>query len=75
MNLAAIRDERKITQQELADTIGITRQMISAIENGGRPSVDTAKKIAGVLGIEWTGFFDDDAPPNAYSTLQDATGA
>ena len=61
MDLAAIRDNRNITQQELADQIGITRQMISAIENGESPSVKTAKALASILGLNWYDFFPD--PP------------
>jgi len=34
--------------------------MISAIENGARPSVKVAKKIGKVLGFDWKFFFLDD---------------
>ena len=61
MDLAAIRDNRNVTQQELADNVGVTRQMISAIENGESPSVKTAKAIAKFLGFNWHEFFPD--PP------------
>jgi len=40
--------------------VGITRQMISAIENGAKPSVDTAKKIAVVINVDWHLFFQDE---------------
>ena len=59
MDIAAIRVGNGITQQMLADEIGVTRQMISAIENGANPSVETAKAIAAVLGFDWTLFFPD----------------
>ena len=61
MKLVALREAKKLTQQALADTVGVTRQMISAIENGANPSVKTAKKIANALGFEWTLFYDSQA--------------
>lgn len=40
--------------------VGISQQMYSKIERGeGNPSVDVAKKIAAVLGFEWTRFYDE----------------
>jgi len=52
-----------MTQKELAARVGISRTMITEIENGNaNPSVDVAKKIAAVLGFDWTRFFDDDPP-------------
>ena len=58
MNLAEIRKEKNMTQQELADLIKVKRQTISAIENGVNPKIETAKKIAKVLGFEWTKFYE-----------------
>lgn len=50
----------KRTQQAVADEIGIAQSTYGSIEVGSRrPSVDTAKKIAAVLGFEWTRFFDE----------------
>ena len=59
MNLAEIRKEKNMTQQELADLIKVKRQTISAIENGVNPKIETAKKIATVLGFEWTKFYEE----------------
>lgn len=53
------RELKGLTQQQLADLIGRDRSLIAKIENGSRPSVETAKKIAAILGFEWTRFFDD----------------
>ena len=61
MSLATIRSNQNVTQQALADSVGITRQMVSAIENGAKPSVETAKAIATELVFDWTRFFED--PP------------
>ncbi|TFF94736.1 MAG: transcriptional regulator [Promethearchaeota archaeon] len=46
-----IRDEKDLTQQELADLIGVSRQTIHYIEKGDyNPSLILAYKIADVLG-------------------------
>ena len=49
------------TQAEIAKAAGITQQMYSAIERGERrPSVKVAKRLASVLGFNWTRLYDDD---------------
>ena len=53
------REEIKLTQEQLAEIVGVDRSTITKIENGGRTSVKTAKKIAKVLGFEWTLFFNN----------------
>lgn len=56
--LKEARKKKKMTQQELADKVGVSRQQISNVENGRNElSVDLAKKIAVVLGIEWHSLF------------------
>lgn len=65
MDLAKLRRKKSLTQEKLAVQVGVTRQMISAIEcDGQRPSVDLAMKIADVLGFNWTKFYvkDTDEP-------------
>ena len=52
--------EKGMTQQEIADLVGLDRTTITKIENGATPSIDTAKKIAAVLGFRWTLFFEDE---------------
>lgn len=50
------------SQRLIAKNAGITQQMYSKIERGERtPSVDVAKKVAVVLGFDWTRFYDDEA--------------
>ena len=45
-----LRTDQGMTQQDLADEIGVTRQTIVAIERGGYvPSLALALKIAGVF--------------------------
>ena len=52
-NIRRLRFERKeMTQQELADRIGVTRQTVNAIElNKYSPSLEVAFKIAEVFGV------------------------
>lgn len=54
-----------LTQEQLAKMVGISRTMITEIENGkANPSVEVAKKIAAVLGFHWTKFFEDEQAAN-----------
>jgi putative transcriptional regulator len=47
-----LRALREMTQQELADRIGVTRQTIIAIEQDKySPSLETAFKVAIALGV------------------------
>lgn len=49
------------SQKDIADACGITQQMYCLIELGERrPSVEVAKKIAAVLGFDWTIFFEEE---------------
>lgn len=58
MDLKLIREEKSITQQQLADKIGKDRSLIAKIESGvTSPSVETAKAIANELSFDWTIFF------------------
>lgn len=62
MDLAAIRREKGLTQDAVASAACIARVTYTNIENGRRrPSPDAAKRIAAVLGIDWTEFFAEDA--------------
>jgi len=45
-------DRQEMTQQELADRIGVTRQTVNAIELGKySPSLEVAFRIADVFGV------------------------
>ncbi|MHC1772982.1 MAG: helix-turn-helix transcriptional regulator [Flexilinea sp.] len=60
IDLKEQRNQKKLTQSELAQKIGTTRPTITRYETGvRRPSVTVAKKIADVLGFDWTLFFED----------------
>lgn len=53
----------EMTQQQLADAIGVTRQTINAIEGGKySPSLEAAFQIASVFGKRVEEVFEWDAP-------------
>ena len=50
-----------MTQQELAEKVGVTRQTIFSIEKGKfKPSVELALKLAQVLGVSVEQLFELD---------------
>ena len=59
-----LRHEKGITQQELAESVGVTRQTINALENARyNPSLLLAYRIAKILGknsIEDVFVFNED---------------
>ena len=57
-----LRALRAMTQQELADQVGVTRQTVIAIEQDKySPSLETAFKVAIVLGVSLEQCFQYDA--------------
>ena len=62
--IAQLRKERRITQEELADAVEVTRQTIISLENGRyNPSILLAFKIARCFGqsIEEIFLYEEDA--------------
>lgn len=60
--LKNIRLGKKMTQHELAMETGLTHTSISRYESGKRTiSVETAKKLAMALGVEWTDIFEGES--------------
>lgn len=58
-NIRAIRHNQCLTQEAVALKAGISRATYTNIENGIRkPSVNMAKRIAEVLGFDWTKFYE-----------------
>lgn len=58
--LKKMRADANMTQQQVGEKAGITQQHYNFIEAGARrPSVEVAKRIAAVLGFDWTRFFED----------------
>lgn len=55
-----LRKEKKLSQDELAVRVGVSRKTISNIENGiTNPNVDTAARIADALGLSTSQVFFD----------------
>ncbi len=60
-NLRRFRTEKKLTQEELAERVGVSNQVISRYELGKmNPSFDTLEKISEVLFVEVYRFFIDE---------------
>lgn len=58
--LIAIREEKRFTQKYVSEQVGIAQPSYFNIEAGKRrPSVPVAKKIAAVLGFDWTRFYEE----------------
>ena len=54
MILRAHRQQRGMTQMQLANAVGVVQRRISEIENGTRPiGEDLARSLAGALGTDW----------------------
>ena len=59
IDLRRERTKKALTQEALATECGVQRTTISMIESGeNKPSVELAKKIANVLDLDWTAFFE-----------------
>jgi transcriptional regulator with XRE-family HTH domain len=54
------------SQEELADLIGKTRPLVSSIEQTGKGSIHTLRKICQVLGIEMDMLENDANEPDTY---------
>lgn len=54
LDLKTLREEKGMTQAQLADACGVIRQTISNIEVGlNRPSVTLAQRLGEVLDVPW----------------------
>lgn len=58
--LEEMRNKKGMSQKAVADAAGISQPTYSNIEKGKRGlTVDTAKRIATVMGFDWTRFFEE----------------
>lgn len=55
--IAALRKERGIKQEELAGYVGVTAQAVSKWENGGVPDTELIPKIADFFGVSIDALF------------------
>lgn len=61
--LKSVREEARITQQELADLVGVRRETILHLENNRyNPSLEVALKIADVFKMRVDDLFQLKAP-------------
>lgn len=59
-SLRVLRTEHGITQQELGDRVGVSRQAINALETEKHdPSLDLAYRIAAEFGLTVEGVFEN----------------
>ena len=59
IDLRRLRQERGLTMKQLGEKTSLSESYISMIETMDRtPSVSAAKRIAKVLGFNWTRFYD-----------------
>jgi transcriptional regulator with XRE-family HTH domain len=74
-NIKAFRSLKKLSQKEVALTIGIDQAQYSRIESGKvEPTVSSLKKIADALGIAVGDFFSDEKPVDVNSFDADLVG-
>ena len=58
--LRIARVEKDMSQKKLCEKTGISQPSYCQIERGEtNPRPRTAKKIAAVLGVDWTRFYDE----------------
>lgn len=56
-NIAKLRREKQIKQEELANHVGVSAQAVSKWENGGMPDIDLLPKIADFFGVSIDALF------------------
>lgn len=67
--LRAIRLRQGLSQGDVAAQANISQPSYTNIENGKRrPAVQTAKRIATILGFDWTQFYEEDTGANLSDT-------
>ncbi len=64
-----IRKEQKRTQEEIANSCGFTKSLLSKIENGqSAPPVSTLMKIAGALGVRVSDLIEEESQQTTVYT-------
>jgi putative transcriptional regulator len=63
VHLRRHREERGLTQEDLAELVGVTRQTIISIERGRySPSIELALRLARLFGVPVEVLFELDEP-------------
>ena len=59
MDLKSVRESKNLTQVRISELVGVRSSHLSMIENGiRRPSPELARKLAEILDVKWTDFFE-----------------
>ena len=61
LRIREVREKKKLTQEELAKRAGVSRQLVSSLENGSAVNTTTSTllALAEVLGCHVADFFAD----------------
>lgn len=63
VDIRTLRQQKNLSQADLARASGVSRQLLCMIENGHRSaSVQVAQALAPVLGVDWPEFFPSKTP-------------
>lgn len=74
LRLIRLRKERKMTQQQVAEVLGITRSFYGMIETGDRnPTLDLAKRIAELFQVDIEEIFFDEKSHVSLRNEESAT--
>lgn len=76
-----VREQRKLTQQQLGEKVGVSKKAISKIERGETksPTPHHLRKLASALGVDYNWILDGDDGPGiqepqpAYGTIDERT--
>lgn len=64
--IRALRQQKNLTQRQLADAIGVSDKAVSKWERGrSHPDVETLQRLADALGVELTELLDETPPADA----------
>lgn len=71
--LREAREDKGVTQEDLADAAGVSKQAVSKIENGGtlKPAMSTMEPIARLLGVSVRWLVDGKPPKSAGDVVAD----
>lgn len=63
--LREIRQAKGLRMDDVAAAAGVAQSTLSYIERGGSiPAAGTLRRILGAMGVPWTAFWGEDAPPS-----------
>lgn len=63
-NLKKLREQRNLSQGQLAELAGVSKVVVSQIEKGdSNPTINTIWKITGALGLSYTSLLEPETSP------------